>query len=60
MMANLNITVIYLGTVVIYSGTLTLKNVGTAVNCLSIFMKLAPGPIVVKNYGGNLLMFVTG
>jgi hypothetical protein len=35
-------------TVVIYSGILTLENVGTVANYCGIFITLAPGPNVIK------------
>ncbi len=41
--ANLSSTIIYFGTTLIYSGNLTLENVGTAVNYRGIFIILAQG-----------------
>jgi hypothetical protein len=41
--ANLSSTIIYCGTTLIYSGILTLGNIGTAVNYRGIFISLAQG-----------------
>jgi hypothetical protein len=42
MLGNVNTAEIYHDTAVIYSGILTLENVGIAVNYCSIFITLAP------------------
>ncbi len=48
MLANLNNTVIYYG-------TLTLENIGTLENCYGIFITLTLGVNVIKQYCGKLL-----
>ncbi len=50
MVANLNTTVIYSGTEVIYHGILTLENVGSAIIYQSISITLAPGASVIKQF----------
>jgi hypothetical protein len=51
---KLNITVIYLDTVVIYHGILTLENVSTAVNYCGIFITFAPEANPIKLFSAEI------